>query len=410
MKKKLWIAVVVVLSVWIGSGFGQLRVKSNTGTELMRVQNDGKVGIGTDAPAYTLDVMGGISGAYTPRYSVYQSHGQGQGGAAIYNDNDTVNELMIVGNTIRDDGDRNVGIWDHLYVPRSVSIGTRAKNAKLSVAGPGPDNPDNPDDIVSNTTLSVLHSAIQDHSTSGVSSFYLVDPAVTNGSIGYGVKTQMYRPNSGATTSVASGFLAFFDGYYPAGDAIRISGVDGTIWADEANYYLADPPNSTVAAILGGVHDNSPENDRIYGLYIFGAKSRFDKRVGINREPDPAYMLDVNGNIRCNAVTQTSDARLKSGIEPLSHALDRVSALQGVAFNWADPSMGDDRQIGFIAQEVEKVLPEVVTTDGKGYKSLAYDRMTSVLVEAIKELKARDESQRTEIADLKSQLRELLDR
>ena len=51
----------------------------------------------------------------------------------------------------------------------------------------------------------------------------------------------------------------------------------------------------------------------------------------------------------------------------------------------------DTRQIGLIAQDVEKVLPELVHTDSDGYKSLSYDKLTAVLVEAVKELKAQNE-------------------
>ncbi len=59
--------------------------------------------------------------------------------------------------------------------------------------------------------------------------------------------------------------------------------------------------------------------------------------------------------------------------------------LRGINFNWKDDAQNTDIQIGLIAQEVEKVLPELVSTDSEGYKSIAYGKLTAVLVEAIKE-------------------------
>jgi hypothetical protein len=68
----------------------------------------------------------------------------------------------------------------------------------------------------------------------------------------------------------------------------------------------------------------------------------------------------------------------------------------------------DGRQIGFIAQEVEKILPELVTTDANGYKSVAYANVVPVLVEAVKSLKTQNDREvhalKTENAELKAAL------
>ncbi|HLP42480.1 MAG TPA: tail fiber domain-containing protein, partial [Fibrobacteria bacterium] len=76
-------------------------------------------------------------------------------------------------------------------------------------------------------------------------------------------------------------------------------------------------------------------------------------------------------------------------IETLAGGLDKVQALRGVRYEWrADefPEKGftHDPQIGFIAQEVEQVLPQVVATDANGYKAVDYSKVVPVLVEAIK--------------------------
>jgi hypothetical protein len=81
-----------------------------------------------------------------------------------------------------------------------------------------------------------------------------------------------------------------------------------------------------------------------------------------------------------------SDGRFKKNIEPLQTALDKVMNLKGVRYEWNEKNgFGKRKEIGFIAQDVESVIPELVHTDDKGYKSVAYDKLAPVLVEAIKE-------------------------
>ena len=81
----------------------------------------------------------------------------------------------------------------------------------------------------------------------------------------------------------------------------------------------------------------------------------------------------------------SSDKRMKKGIKTVTGALDAVDALRGVTFTWKD---SNTQAIGLIAQEVQEVLPEVVTTDDDGYMGIKYTNVIGVLVEAIKELKA----------------------
>jgi hypothetical protein len=96
-----------------------------------------------------------------------------------------------------------------------------------------------------------------------------------------------------------------------------------------------------------------------------------------------------DGHIRGVQVLEFSDVRFKQGVAPLLNALDKVTALRGVRYQWkkghprSECSRGS--RIGFIGQEVETVCPELVATDTEGYKSLNYSRMTAILVEAMKE-------------------------
>ena len=77
-----------------------------------------------------------------------------------------------------------------------------------------------------------------------------------------------------------------------------------------------------------------------------------------------------------------SDLRLKKDIKPLKSALSTLGKLQGKSYRWKDNNEPD---IGLIAQELEKVIPELVKTDNQGYKSIVYQKLTAVLIEAVKE-------------------------
>jgi hypothetical protein len=96
----------------------------------------------------------------------------------------------------------------------------------------------------------------------------------------------------------------------------------------------------------------------------------------------------------------SSDERLKDNKVLLTEALDKVNQLNGYEFDWI-PMVGihenEGHDIGVIAQEVEKVFPEIVTTRDNGYKAVKYEKLTAVLIEAIKELS-------NEVKELKKQI------
>ena len=91
----------------------------------------------------------------------------------------------------------------------------------------------------------------------------------------------------------------------------------------------------------------------------------------------------------------TSDERLKDNVVTIGSAIEKVEALNGVTFDWI-PMEGihvhSGHDMGVIAQEVEAVLPELVTTRDNGYKAVKYDKLTAVLIEAVKELSERVKS------------------
>jgi hypothetical protein len=133
-------------------------------------------------------------------------------------------------------------------------------------------------------------------------------------------------------------------------------------------------------------------------------------------------LFRVNGSIQATNVTFTSDRRFKTNIRPLGSALAGILALRGVRYEWnalgvQHGGTAGAGQVGLIAQEVEAIYPELVSTDAQGYKAVNYAQLTPVLIEAIKELKAENDALQAQVATqagdhadlqtLKEQLRQL---
>jgi len=186
--------------------------------------------------------------------------------------------------------------------------------------------------------------------------------------------------------------------------SISIMGID-----DSFNYAQlkldADIGTDTTSYIM--THDT----DHRYRIIYFDGNTWFP-RIGIDAAGkvmiggpwvDATEMLDVDGNARIRSIasgtylgavnrtadgtftTSTSDIRLKENVATLSNGLNKVMQLRGVNFNWKSDE-NKTTKIGFIAQEVQKVIPELVfenPTDG--YLGVNYAEMTAVLVEAVKE-------------------------
>ena len=96
-----------------------------------------------------------------------------------------------------------------------------------------------------------------------------------------------------------------------------------------------------------------------------------------------------SGTVNAANFNTTSDQTLKTNVETLSGSLDAVKSLRGVSFDWLE---NGGSEIGVIAQEVEAVLPDVVSTNDEGIKSVKYGNMVAVLIEAIKEQQLRIEA------------------
>jgi Chaperone of endosialidase len=159
----------------------------------------------------------------------------------------------------------------------------------------------------------------------------------------------------------SSGYTAvYFNGQVGVGNSYNILSSSG-----DQNLYL-NVPSST------------------YGIYLRYANNNM--------------FYATSSGVYAPAYFHTSDTRLKTDIKPVDHALDKVLALQGVTFNWKKDGHSD---MGVTAQNVESVFPNAVSKGTDGMMSVNYDSLIGPMIEAIRELNAKNEKLEAEIADLK---------
>jgi hypothetical protein len=125
-------------------------------------------------------------------------------------------------------------------------------------------------------------------------------------------------------------------------------------------------------------------------------------RVGIGTAT-PGVELEVVGDIKSTRFFyNSSDERLKKDIAIIPNALAKINQLSGVSFKWKNADSGDGNNLGVIAQDVEKVFPELIATDEiSGMKSVQYSNLVAPLIEAVKELTAKVEDLEKRIDELK---------
>lgn len=173
------------------------------------------------------------------------------------------------------------------------------------------------------------------------------------------------------------------------------------------NQFRASESVARATALIYGVFDSSPVNQNL----AINGNTYIQGNVGIGTTT-PNYTLDVRGTIGSNTTLYHSDLRWKTDIKPIKYGLNEIERLNSVSYSWNAndyPQMDFDEgtQLGFIAQEFERVIPELVRTDKDGYKSIDYVKLTPVLVEAIKDQQKQIEVVKLENQQLKSELAEL---
>jgi len=114
----------------------------------------------------------------------------------------------------------------------------------------------------------------------------------------------------------------------------------------------------------------------------------------------------VAGKVKANSYTTYSSARYKDNIQPIQNALDTLSSIEGVTYRWKNNDLED---VGFVAEDVGKVLPQIVEwePDGVNAQSMDYTRITPVLVEAVKEQQVQIKKQKKLIEQLFEKIEKL---
>jgi len=190
-------------------------------------------------------------------------------------------------------------------------------------------------------------------------------------------------------------------------------------------------PNGTLDIKSGTNHDVGFQDDSGYGtveivgrndalarstLEINGVPLLLNVRgsgnVGIGNA-SPTQQLTVTGNILASGtITASSDRRLKQNIKPLTGTLSRLDQLRGVSFEWNHLATSmrhkeGEKGIGMIAQELQKVYPELVVGSKKDYLSIDYGEFTAVLLQVAKDQQKEIKDQGKEIHALKEGIRDL---
>ena len=231
----------------------------------------------------------------------------------------------------------------------------------------------------------------------------------------------LYGESSGASTTsnsvVNHGVLGTASGNSSTSYATTNYGASATSSGNGASTSVKNKNFGIYASASGNYATNyavraaaSGTNSTNYGIYASGSTyaGYFDGAV---------Y---VNGSITYTGSCTSSDERLKKNIQQLDGALDKVLKLRGVSYYWKnqdelkampntmenDSTMyyqfDDKKQIGVIAQEMENVLPELVSTDHNGYKTVDYTKLTPILIEAMKEQQAIIEGQQQQLEAFKT--------
>jgi|GEM_PF-3559545 len=380
-------------------------VAGATDTDVMTLLSNGAVGIGTNSPVERLSIVGTGSlgmninnGVGNIRFAVASgptAYGMpAAGDLAIQSISNTGVGFATNGDNVR------------LYLTNDgrVGMGTTNPVEKFSLVSTGPTG-FNINNGVGNFRLS-LGSASGHYGLPNAGDIMV--QTVNNTGVGIGTngdKLRAYWPNSGATVLYAPSLINNNPGVSDPERVLSLfrTGESGIKWSSDVQFrvgtwqYNTDA-NARLDITMSGT---IPENQ----IQVMTLRS--DQRVGI-ATTTPGYTLHVNGSVAgTSAYVNLSDARLKMNVSTLTGALDKIMQLRGVTFDWnkaadATKELDDKQHIGFIAQEIEKVLPQVVSTadDAMKTKSVAYSDVVPVLVEAIKELKAENDRLKSQVSEL----------
>ncbi|MAR66955.1 MAG: hypothetical protein CL833_06895, partial [Crocinitomicaceae bacterium] len=257
-----------------------------------------------------------------------------------------------------------------------------------------------------NDGLRILNDAdlyIQDNGSLGVRvspsySLHVKDDAY----IGSGLILADVTPASTTNKLYNVGGSLYFNGSAVGGGggtlAVADGGTNATSFADKSVIISQDSGTDTLSALALTTN----------GHVVIGGSSG-PTAANITAADSSMQVNNGDGTISLQALGGgggPSDQKLKDNIEAFDKPLEKVCELDAVKFEWNDNAKEafnrEGSDIGLIAQEVEKVIPEVIG-ENKDYKTIQYDKLTTVLIGAVKELKQQVETLQQEIRDLKNE-------
>jgi len=309
-----------------------------------------------------------------------------EAGAAIFNGSVTANAGVVVDNITIDgteidlsSGDLTLDVagdiildadgGDITFKDAGTEIGHLSNSSSDFVISSAVNDKDLKFQGVDNS--SVITALTLDMSNAGRATFNENIVLGDNGKVEFGAGADMSIYHDGSNSYIADN---------GTGDLILDSNSDIILDADGADIYFKDAGTEYVRFQndSGNVNIRQDTSDKDI---LFLGNDGGSSIVALTLDMSEAGAATFNNN-----VTAFSDERLKDNIETLEDGLAKVEQLRGVTY-----TRDNKENVGVIAQEVEKILPEIVLTadDEMGTKSVDYSRITAVLIEAVKELSAR---------------------
>lgn len=193
-------------------------------------------------------------------------------------------------------------------------------------------------------------------------------------------------------------------GRYVDGNTVWHSGNDGsgsgldadTVDGLHASSFASSSHTHPISQITGVIEGTSFSGTYPVMFSIDGS-TRIFSHSGLTYTGSSNTLTTTNVTVT-GTLIESSDARLKENVETLTNPLEKVMSLRGVSYNKIETP--DRPEIGFIAQEVEEVVSEIVDTDAEGMKAVSYARTVALLVEAIKEQQEQIDGMQAKINDL----------
>jgi hypothetical protein len=185
---------------------------------------------------------------------------------------------------------------------------------------------------------------------------------------------------------------------YGTGGAVNINSGNSDVFAGDISL-TAGTSNNAVG---------TPGNITFTAGNGQGAGGNIYLKPGIDQSDTNDGLVIVNGSGTYTGTwTQASDRRFKDDITPIKNAAEIVESLEGVEYRWkqkeySEKQFPNGKNIGLIAQDVEKVIPSLVETDKEGYKSIDYTKISVLLIEAFKEQQKKIEELSNRIKELES--------